>query len=128
MPECVQGGAHSSHIKTSDLYWTYNLPKRFDNPNWFSGYGVQVECQNPMYRRTSQDYGWLPPSIHTVPVIYRPQDASFSNTYAQFGMYRNYSLNATPNPNSTIPWTKGAAAKRCNSSPTLLSVYKRAGW
>ena len=157
MSDCITGGAHSSQMKTSDLYWTYNLPKRFDNPSklimnlllsclstcqhllayefifcfffpaWFSGYGVQTECQNPMYRRTSQDYGWLPPNVHTVPVVYRPQDASFSKTYAQFGMYRNYSLNATPNVNSTIPWTRGAAASRRTPS-TYVAIYKMPTW
>ncbi|XP_049702891.2 piercer of microtubule wall 1 protein isoform X2 [Helicoverpa armigera] len=80
-------------VKTSDLYTTCNLPKRFEHPHWFNGYGCQVSKQHPFYRTTANDYGWYPPGWRTVTREYFPRAQSFSTSLAQGGMYRNYSLN-----------------------------------
>ncbi|KAJ2947027.1 hypothetical protein O0L34_g16372 [Tuta absoluta] len=80
-------------LKTSDVYATCNLPKRFEHPHWFNGYGNQVNSQHPFYRTTSSVYGWYPPGIHTVPSEYHPANQTFTNHLSAFGMYRNYSLN-----------------------------------
>ncbi|VVD03878.1 unnamed protein product [Leptidea sinapis] len=80
-------------LKTSDMFATCNLPKRFEHPHWFNGYGCQMSKQNPVYRTSSSDYGWYPPGTHSVPSGYYPRNQQFSNFLAQSGMYRNYSLN-----------------------------------
>lgn len=47
-----------SVLKTSDYYRTCQLPKRFDYPSWFTGYGNQKQPpDHPFYRTTSSDYG-----------------------------------------------------------------------
>ncbi|PSN29368.1 UPF0691 protein [Blattella germanica] len=75
--------------KTSDLYRTANLPE-----HWFSGYGCQKKPpEHPFYRTTSMEYGWYPPSVHTIPTSFHPVSQKFSNALAKGGMYRNYSLN-----------------------------------
>nr|CAD7580358.1 unnamed protein product [Timema californicum] len=79
---------------TSDYYHTANLPRRFDHPDWFSGYGCQRSTPpHPFYQTTSQEYGWYPPTVHTVPTTFYPTAHKFSTVLAQGGMYRNYSLN-----------------------------------
>ncbi|KAJ9601778.1 hypothetical protein L9F63_000070 [Diploptera punctata] len=85
--------------KTSDLYQTANLPERFDKPYWFYGYGCQRKPpEHPFYRTTSLDYGWYPPSVHTVPTSFYPVSQKFSNALIRGGMYRNYSLNTAMDP------------------------------
>lgn len=51
-------GVDIYHPKTSDLYRTCNLPKRFLQPSWYYGYGIQAKPQqHPCYRTCSSDYG-----------------------------------------------------------------------
>ncbi|XP_060526587.1 piercer of microtubule wall 1 protein [Cylas formicarius] len=81
------------HLETSQFYRTSDLPKRFEYPSWFYGYGIQKPQEHPFYRTTSSDYGRYPPTIHTVPTSFFPKTQEFSATLAKAGMYRNYSLN-----------------------------------
>ncbi|XP_044259357.1 UPF0691 protein C9orf116 [Tribolium madens] len=88
------GGGHTAVLKTSDFYRTCELPKRFEYPSWFYGYGIQRRPpEHPFYRTTSSDYGRYPPTIHTVPTSFFPNNQQFSKALAKTGMYRNYSLN-----------------------------------
>ncbi|XP_056633406.1 piercer of microtubule wall 1 protein [Diorhabda carinulata] len=83
-----------SNIRTSDFYKTCQLPKRFDHPSWFYGYGLQKSPpDHPFYRTTSSDYGRYPPTIHTVPTSFYPTCQEFSKALAKAGNYKNYSLN-----------------------------------
>ncbi|XP_053603073.1 piercer of microtubule wall 1 protein isoform X2 [Plodia interpunctella] len=84
--------------KTSDLFITCNLPKRFEHPHWFNGYGCQVSNQHPFYRTSASVYGWYPPGLHSVPTTYFPKSQAFTESLAQAGMYRNYSLNTNLDP------------------------------
>ncbi|XP_022815858.1 UPF0691 protein C9orf116 homolog isoform X2 [Spodoptera litura] len=81
------------NVKTSDLFTTCNLPKRFEHPHWFNGYGCQVSKQHPFYRTSSNEYGWYPPGWHSVSSDYFPLRQSFSEALQRSGMFRNYSLN-----------------------------------
>ncbi|CAG9785040.1 unnamed protein product [Diatraea saccharalis] len=56
--------------KTSDYFETCNLPKRFEHPHWFNGYGCQVSKQHPFYRTSASVYGWYPPGKIVVVLIY----------------------------------------------------------
>ncbi|CAH2107291.1 unnamed protein product [Euphydryas editha] len=85
-------------LKTSDMFVTCNLPKRFEHPHWFNGYGCQVSKQHPFYRTSASEYGWYPPGWHTIPSAYFPKNQQFSNQLASAGMYRNYSLNTARDP------------------------------
>ncbi|XP_047527121.1 UPF0691 protein C9orf116 isoform X2 [Vanessa atalanta] len=89
---------NKSELKTSDLFHTCNLPKRFEHPHWFNGYGCQVSKQHPFYRTSASEYGWYPPGWHSVPTVYFPKNQEFSNFLAGAGMYRNYSLNTSKDP------------------------------
>ncbi|XP_049866207.1 piercer of microtubule wall 1 protein isoform X2 [Pectinophora gossypiella] len=80
-------------LKTSDIFAACNLPKRFEYPHWFNGYGSQVSKQHPFYRTSANEYGWYAPDWHTVPTEYYPAGQRFTNQLAAAGMYRNYSLN-----------------------------------
>lgn len=54
---CKKGGG-IDHLKTSDVYRTCRLPKRFEYPSWFYGYGIQrVPPEHPFYRTTTSEYG-----------------------------------------------------------------------
>ncbi|ENN72347.1 piercer of microtubule wall 1 protein [Dendroctonus ponderosae] len=87
-------GATVPRLRTSDFYRTCQLPKRFDYPSWFYGYGVDRKPpEHPFYRTTSSDYGRYPPTIHTVPTSFFPNTQDFTKALAKAGMYRNYSLN-----------------------------------
>ena len=76
---------------TKDLYKGLNFPKRFECPckyfqlffpsdlfrrffiitlDAFTGYGIQREQKNCMYRTTNSDYGFFTPSPHSVPSRY----------------------------------------------------------
>ncbi|CAH1644335.1 unnamed protein product [Spodoptera littoralis] len=81
------------NVKTSDLFTTCNLPKRFEHPHWFNGYGCQVSKQHPFYRTSSNEYGWYPPGYYSVPSVFFPAGQTFTNKLSAAGMYRNYSLN-----------------------------------
>ncbi|KAG6446466.1 hypothetical protein O3G_MSEX004434 [Manduca sexta] len=94
----LQAEIKQPELKTSDLFVTCNLPKRFEHPHWFNGYGCQVSKQHPFYRTSSSDYGWYAPGWHSVPTVYFPKSQRFSNYLAESGMYRNYSLNTSLGP------------------------------
>ncbi|CAG5040226.1 unnamed protein product [Parnassius apollo] len=95
---CLQHHINKPEIKTSDIYATCNLPKRFEYPHCFNGYGCQLNSQHPLYRTTSSEYGWYPPGIHSVPSVYFPAGQTFTNRLAAAGVYRNYSLNTGMDP------------------------------
>ncbi|XKL66671.1 hypothetical protein PGB90_010091 [Kerria lacca] len=82
-------------ICTSDLYHTDGcLPARFERPNMFQNYGKQKYVNiNPRYMKTSLQYGFYPPTIHTVPTRYYPLNNKFSRSVYKGGMFRNFSLN-----------------------------------
>ncbi|KAL3272982.1 hypothetical protein HHI36_014439 [Cryptolaemus montrouzieri] len=85
--------------KTSETYRTCNLPKRFEYPSWFYGYGIhRTPPMNPFYRTTSSDYGRYPPTIHSVPTSFYPNVQEFSKVLSKAGNYRNYSLNVGIDP------------------------------
>ncbi|CAH0553691.1 unnamed protein product [Brassicogethes aeneus] len=91
--DCLAG-----NVKTSDFYQTNGLPKRFENPGWFYGYGTHRRPQpHPFYNTTSSEYGRFAPSIHSVPTKYFPRNQAFSRGLAEGGPYRNYSLNTGTN-------------------------------
>ncbi|WAR25758.1 CI116-like protein [Mya arenaria] len=77
--------------KTSDYYKTSNIPNRFENPDWFQGYGGKT--QHPMYRTTAATYGAKTPSVHTMPTSFHCRSQKFSEHLGTCGMYRNHSLN-----------------------------------
>lgn len=77
--------------KTSDFYRTKDIPNRFENPDWFQGYGGKA--QHPMYRTSSAIIGSKPPSVHTVPTQFYCRSQKFSEHLGKCGMYRNHSLN-----------------------------------
>nr|XP_022900465.1 UPF0691 protein C9orf116 homolog [Onthophagus taurus] len=86
-------------LKTSDFYRTCKLPKRFEYPSWFHGYGLHRKPQpHPFYRTTSGDYGRLPPTVHSVPTQFSPKTGAFTTALSITGMYRNYSLNTGLDP------------------------------
>ncbi|XP_065181425.1 piercer of microtubule wall 1 protein-like [Sycon ciliatum] len=91
--------AKSSHgtEKTSDVYSVDpKLPERFNNPDWFEGYGVKADKQHPMYRTTTAStYGARPPCAHTMPTKFRGKSQKFSEHLGRAGMYRNDSLHTT---------------------------------
>ncbi|KAG5867196.1 hypothetical protein JTB14_015831 [Gonioctena quinquepunctata] len=86
-------------LKTSDFYKTCKLPKRFEYPSWFYGYGIQRRpAEHPFYKTTSSDYGRYPPTIHSVPTSFFPNNQEFTKALVKTGNYRNYSLNTGLDP------------------------------
>ncbi|ESO93983.1 hypothetical protein LOTGIDRAFT_209481 [Lottia gigantea] len=78
--------------KTHEYYRVQDIPARFDNPDWFQGYGGKQ--QHPMYRTTSASaYGSRAPSVHTLPTTFHGKSQQFSEKLGKCGMYRNHSLN-----------------------------------
>ncbi|XP_061377929.1 piercer of microtubule wall 1 protein isoform X2 [Danaus plexippus] len=96
--ESLQREIQKPELKTSDMFATCNLPKRFEHPHWFNGYGCQVSKQHPFYRTSANEYGWYPPGQHSIPSVFFPKSQKFSNQLANAGMYRNYSLNTSMDP------------------------------
>ncbi|KAM7429191.1 hypothetical protein ABFA07_019923 [Porites harrisoni] len=76
---------------TSDYYRTFNIPERFDNPDWFQGYSTKK--QNPMYMTSAMDYGSHRPTVHTMPTSFHAKVQKFSEHLGTCGMYRNQGLN-----------------------------------
>ncbi|XP_045165574.1 piercer of microtubule wall 1 protein-like [Mercenaria mercenaria] len=95
----AEDGATCGNEKTSDYYRTSNIPNRFENPDWFQGYGGKQ--QHPMYRTTSMTYGQKAPSVHTMPTSFYCRSQKFSEHLGTCGMYRNHSLN-TAQDNSKV--------------------------
>ncbi|KAK7102639.1 hypothetical protein V1264_020829 [Littorina saxatilis] len=77
--------------QTHQYYRTQDIPARFDNPDFFQGYGGKN--QHPMYRTTSAGYGANVPSVHTMPTQFHARSQKFSEHLGTCGMYRNFSLN-----------------------------------
>ncbi|KAF6025572.1 C9orf116 [Bugula neritina] len=79
--------------KTSDVYRTFGIPDRFENPEWFEGYTHKPV--HPLYRTTAQDYGGKEPSVHTMPTHFYGRSQKFSNHLGKTGAgkLRNQSLN-----------------------------------
>ncbi|XP_045446406.1 UPF0691 protein C9orf116 [Melitaea cinxia] len=94
----LQQEINKPELKTSDMFATCNLPKRFEHPHWFNGYGCQVNKQHPFYRTSSSEYGFYPPGFYSVPSVFFPAGQTFTNRLAAAGMYRNYSLNTGMDP------------------------------
>ncbi|XP_048742482.1 piercer of microtubule wall 1 protein-like [Ostrea edulis] len=87
-------GGVPANAKTSEFYKTENIPNRFENPEWFQGYGGKP--QHAMYRTSSSDYGAKAPSVHTMPTTFHARSQKFSLHLGTCGMYRNHSLNTAP--------------------------------
>ncbi|XP_067934609.1 piercer of microtubule wall 1 protein-like [Watersipora subatra] len=77
--------------KTSEYYRTFDIPDRFENPEWFEGY--QQKQIHPLYRPTSKDYGGNQPNVHTMPTHFHGKSQKFTNHLGVCGMPRNRSLN-----------------------------------
>jgi len=69
-----------------------NLPCRFNNPDWFKGYGSDRPT-HPFYVTTGEDYGRFGPTPHTMTQRYYPRNCGFTNLLGRTGMYRNRTLN-----------------------------------
>ncbi|MBN3322394.1 CI116 protein, partial [Atractosteus spatula] len=81
-------------IKTSDVYKVQkNLPKRFDNPDWFQGYR-EKSC-NPLYRTTNQIYGGKRPTVHEMPTTFNGSTRQFTEYLSKCGMYRDNGFNTS---------------------------------
>ncbi|CAF4373161.1 unnamed protein product [Rotaria sp. Silwood2] len=87
----AQRNAAMTGEKTSDQYRTFDIPAKFDNPNWWQGYSKKEP--NPLYRTTAQDYGAEKPNIHTMPTVYRTQSSAFTGHLGKCGIYRYQGLN-----------------------------------
>lgn len=48
---------------------------------------------SPFFRSSSMEYGFFPPTIHTVPTSYFPRSNTFSDRTSLGGMYKNATLN-----------------------------------
>jgi len=84
--------------RTSQFYVTHpKLPGKFENPDWFSGYGCE-KSPHPLYRTTYMEYGRYPPSVHTMPVCYFAKDSSFTKSRALGGPYTDEGLNTQLDP------------------------------
>ncbi|XP_075256891.1 piercer of microtubule wall 1 protein-like [Convolutriloba macropyga] len=80
--------------KTSDIYETQDgLPKRFDEPHLFKGYGTKQ--QHPMYKTSNNEYGNRGPTVHDVSTRFFPKSMKFSEHLGECGMYRNCGLNTS---------------------------------
>ncbi|CAF0810694.1 unnamed protein product [Adineta ricciae] len=89
----AQRNAATTNEKTSEHYRTFNIPAKFDNPDWWQGYSKKEP--NPLYRTTAQDYGAEKPNIHTMPTVYRTQSSAFTEHLGKCGIYRYQGLNTT---------------------------------
>ncbi|CAI6369533.1 unnamed protein product [Macrosiphum euphorbiae] len=79
--------------KTSDFYETHNLPARFECPG-LQNYGkTRRTPTNPFYATTYNDYGYFPPTVHTVRKCYHGKPQRFGQEQFVRGMYRDNSLN-----------------------------------
>ncbi|KAK4881415.1 hypothetical protein RN001_004734 [Aquatica leii] len=77
-------GPYEKLLKTSDFYQTCKLPKRFEYPSWFYGYGIQRKpSQHPFYRTTTSEYGKYPPTVHSIPTSFFPTTQGFTNALAK---------------------------------------------
>ena len=71
-------------VKTSQVYGTKGpLPQRFEEPGTWN---YKVKKQNPMYTTTTNQYGYLRPTVHDMPTIFRGQTSKFSEVF-QFLKY-----------------------------------------
>eukprot|EP00745_Piridium_sociabile_P015336 TRINITY_DN2271_c0_g1_i1.p2 TRINITY_DN2271_c0_g1~~TRINITY_DN2271_c0_g1_i1.p2 ORF type:complete len:105 (+),score=23.37 TRINITY_DN2271_c0_g1_i1:82-396(+) len=77
--------------QTHQYYHVSDIPARFDNPDWFQGYGGKK--QHPMYRTSASTYGGKTPSVHTMPTQFYAKSQKFTEHLGSCGMFRNHSLN-----------------------------------
>jgi len=115
--------------RTSDLYKTHStydpsqpLPERFDNPELTKGYNTsKLTSTNPMFFTSSQTYGSLAPSVHTMPAGYHGRSNKFSEHLGNAGMPCNRSLNTKSDrsavhasldqTNTNFAFTQGASPR-----------------
>ncbi|XP_064632610.1 piercer of microtubule wall 1 protein-like isoform X2 [Lineus longissimus] len=90
-PAELGSGGVPKGAKTSDYYRVHNIPNRFDNPDWFQGYGNKP--QNPMYMTSSSSIGKLSPTVHTMPTSFHCKSQKFSEHLGKCGPFRNHSMN-----------------------------------
>lgn len=63
-------------------------------PDRFKKFGCQkTPPVHPFYRTSYSEYGFYPPTIHSVTKCYHPLSPKFTQEMSSFGMYRNHSLN-----------------------------------
>eukprot|EP00745_Piridium_sociabile_P015337 TRINITY_DN2271_c0_g1_i3.p2 TRINITY_DN2271_c0_g1~~TRINITY_DN2271_c0_g1_i3.p2 ORF type:complete len:116 (+),score=29.16 TRINITY_DN2271_c0_g1_i3:61-408(+) len=62
--------------QTHQYYHVSDIPARFDNPDWFQGYGGKK--QHPMYRTSASTYGGKTPSVHTMPTQFYAKSQKFT--------------------------------------------------
>ncbi|CAF3301658.1 unnamed protein product [Rotaria socialis] len=87
----AQRNAAMTGEKTSDKYRTFNIPAKFENPDYWQGYSKKEP--NPLYRTTAQDYGAEKPSVHSMPTVYRTQSSAFTEHLGKCGIFRYQGLN-----------------------------------
>ncbi|XP_026870192.1 UPF0691 protein C9orf116 homolog [Electrophorus electricus] len=79
------------NMRTGDVYRVdRNLPKRFNHPDCFKGYGKKV---HPLYRTTNQTYGSQKPTVHEMPTTFHGSRRTFSEDLLQTGMFRDNGFN-----------------------------------
>ncbi|KAI5610372.1 UPF0691 protein C9orf116-like [Silurus asotus] len=77
--------------KTSDFYRVgENLPKRFNNPDWFKGYSKKTHV---LYQTTNQMYGSKKPTVHEMPTGFYGRKCKFSSHRLKTGMFRDNRFN-----------------------------------
>ncbi|XP_060881073.1 piercer of microtubule wall 2 protein-like [Metopolophium dirhodum] len=87
------GCSADAQEKTSDFYETHNLPARFECPGLQNYSKTRRTPTNPFYATTYNDYGYFPPTVHTVRKCYHGKPQRFGQEQFVRGMYRDNSLN-----------------------------------
>ncbi|XP_076860339.1 piercer of microtubule wall 2 protein [Brachyhypopomus gauderio] len=78
-------------MRTSDVYRvSKDLPKRFNHPDCFKGYGRNV---HPLYQTTNQTYGSQKPTVHEMPTSFHGSRRTFSEDFLKSGMFRDNGFN-----------------------------------
>lgn len=89
--------ASDNHIQRKEedfdpsLHLKEQIPKRFNHPDWFGGFGGTV--RHPAFDTTNNQYGLYRPSVHSQPLLFFPRNHKFSSMLARGGPYRNTGLN-----------------------------------
>lgn len=55
------------------------------------GYGQRT--QHPLYKTSQNEYGRLPPNVHTMPTCFYGSNTKFTEGNLRFGMFRYHGLN-----------------------------------
>ncbi|XP_058549639.1 piercer of microtubule wall 1 protein [Neofelis nebulosa] len=91
-PPAPEAPAPAPPKRTSDYYRIDgDLPVRFNNPEWFRGYGTKEPVS--VYRTSNQAYGSRAPTVHEMPKVFYPNLGKFSRQLAAGGMFRNNTFN-----------------------------------